>query len=240
MPGPAAGALRTTEVIDGQTIVNLPLFTLNPALVVSGYWTSALPAGLLQLDRDPGQRHGSAGLARAGRIGHGARSTTPGCSSPGTSPRRSFEFKLADLHPERHDQPSIGAACESSLQPPGISTAAWTAIYTGLTTQIGDTCGGYVTDARRRGDLPRPARRGCDRRQPALGVRDDAGRRAVARARAGQRDRPRRRRPRPGRRSISAAVYAEPISSRDTLGPARLRLDRQLAVFAVASPPTAP
>ena len=45
LPAPLLVLYAPPETVDGQTITNLPLFTLNPALQVSGYWTSALPAG---------------------------------------------------------------------------------------------------------------------------------------------------------------------------------------------------
>ena len=99
--------------------------------------------GLLEHRRDPGDRHRSAraGSSRASRSP--SRSTTPACSSPGPLGNVSSS-STSTLHPARHDRLDW-SSLQASLQPPGISSTAWSAIFSGLTTQIGDTWGGYVT-----------------------------------------------------------------------------------------------
>ena len=68
----------------------------------------------------------------------------------------SFDFALQVYSPT--DRTTLNwSSLQSSLQPPGISTAAWNALYTGLTSQVGDTWGDYVqmldTNAQYLGEL---------------------------------------------------------------------------------------
>ena len=56
----------------------------------------------------------------------------------------SFNFEL-DVYPQKDKAHVDWSSMESSLQPPGLSSQAWAAIYAGITSQLGDTFGGYVT-----------------------------------------------------------------------------------------------
>ena len=86
---------------------NKPLFTLDPALVVSGYWTSAIPQGysntvqILASGKVPG-------CARAGRIGHGAGLLRRDAAALVFD--QVFELRPATSTPQDDHAPSIGAA----------------------------------------------------------------------------------------------------------------------------------
>ena len=86
--------------------------------------------GLFEHGRDPGQRHGSAGWLEPGES-----ITVPvyyaGMQQPWI---RGDQLRVQPRlsTPRTTRRPSIGAACEASLQPPGISTTAWSAIFSGL------------------------------------------------------------------------------------------------------------
>ena len=119
---------------------NKPLFTLNPALRVSGFWTSAIPQGY------------------ANTVQILATGSVPGVLEPGESVtvpvyyagmQEPFSFDKVlnfDLRVYTQDDstPVTWSALQASLQPPGISNQAWSAIYSGLTAQMGSTWGGYV------------------------------------------------------------------------------------------------
>ena len=141
MPAPLLVLQAPPEVIDGQTIINLPLLTLNPALAVSGYWTSAMPAGysnsieILASGKVPGW------------LEPGESETVPvyyaGMEQPWSFTETSFNFKL--LTYTQADTTAVDwASQESSLQLPGTSNAARAGIYNGITSQLGNTFGGYV------------------------------------------------------------------------------------------------
>jgi RHS repeat-associated protein len=141
MPAPLLVLYAPPEVIDGQTIVNLPLLTLDPSLVVSGYWTSALPAGYSN----------SVQILASGKVPGwlepGESVTVPvyyaGMQQPWSFAESSFDFKL-DYYTQQDKTPADWSSLGSSLQPPGISGTAWSAIYAGLSAQLGNTWGGYV------------------------------------------------------------------------------------------------
>ena len=214
---------------------NLPLFTLNPALVVSGYWTSAIPAGYsntIEILASGTEVPGCSSRANRSRC----RSTTPACSSRGTS-RRRFQFNL-DVYTRTTRQPSTGAACNQAFSRRESRRTAWTAIYSGLTTQIGDTWGDYVKMLDNEAIVPRPAGRGRHGCQRALAVRGHAGRRPVAGAGAGEHNRPRRR------RSGAVVPRFQPAlsradQSREALGPLGYGWTDNWQ-YSLASPPTAP
>ncbi len=125
----------------GSGIVNKPLLTLNPALQVAGYWTSALPTGY------------------SNTIEILASGSVPGVLEPGESVKvpvyyagmqmpwyfpDTFYFSLQVFN--QFNKTAIPwSTLESSLEPAGISTTAWNAIYGGLTSSIGNTWGDYVT-----------------------------------------------------------------------------------------------
>jgi YD repeat-containing protein len=143
MPAPLLELFAPPETIDGQTIINLPLLTLNPALVVSGYWTSAIPEGYSNSVQIL-----ATGSEVPGYLEPGESETVPvyyaGMQQPWNFTETSFQFSL-DYYTQ-HDTTALDfSSLESSLEPPGISAAAWNAISSSLTTDVGDTWGGYVT-----------------------------------------------------------------------------------------------
>ncbi len=143
MPGGLLVLYAPPEVVDGQTITNLPLMTLNPARVVSGYWTSALPAGYSNSIQIL-----ATGKEVPGMLEPGESITVPvyyaGMQQPWSFAETSFQFAL-DYYTV-HDTTSLDwSSLQESLQPPGISTTAWDAISSSLATQVGGTWGGYVT-----------------------------------------------------------------------------------------------
>ncbi len=99
MPAPLLVLYAPPEVINGQTITNLPLMTLNPALVVSGYWTSALPAGYSNSIEIL-----ATGKQVPGMLEPGESVTVPvyyaGMQQPWSFAETSFQFKL-DIFTQR-------------------------------------------------------------------------------------------------------------------------------------------
>jgi RHS repeat-associated protein len=143
MPAPLLVLSAPPEVVDGQTITNLPLFTLNPALVVSGYWTSALPEGYSNSVEIL-----ATGSEVPGWLEPGESMTVPvyyaGMQQPWSFAETSFQFALN--YYDLHDSTALDwSSLQASLQPPGISNQAWSAMSSSLATQVGDTWGDYVT-----------------------------------------------------------------------------------------------
>ena len=56
---------------------------------------------------------------------------------------KTFKFQL-DSYTSKDTKTIDYASMESSLQPPGLSTTAWSAIFSSVETQIGPTIGDYV------------------------------------------------------------------------------------------------
>ena len=143
MPAPLLVLYAPPEVVNGQTIINKPLLTLNPALVVSGYWTSAIPAGYSNSIEIL-----ATGKEVPGMLEPGESVTVPvyyaGMQQPWSFAETSFQFKL-DIFTQRDTTALDWSSLQGSLQPPGISTTAWNAISSSLATQVGGTWGGYVS-----------------------------------------------------------------------------------------------
>ncbi len=120
---------------------NLPLFTLNPALVVSGFWTSSVPEGYSNSIEIL-----ATGKEVPGYLEPGESITVPvyyaGMQQP-YSLDKTFKFVL-DSYSQKDSKPINYASIESSLQPPGLSATAWSAIFSSVETQIGPTIGDYV------------------------------------------------------------------------------------------------
>ncbi|MHB1558088.1 MAG: RHS repeat-associated core domain-containing protein, partial [Isosphaeraceae bacterium] len=141
IPAPILVLSAPNEVINGQTIVNLPLFTLNPALQVAGYWTSALPAGysntieILASGKVPGV------------LEPGESVTVPvyyaGMQQPWNFVETHFDFSLLS-YTQGDTTPVDWSGLASSLRPPGMPDAAWNAVFSGLTSQVGNTWAGFV------------------------------------------------------------------------------------------------
>ena len=55
-----------------------------------------------------------------------------------------FEFNL-HIYTQKDQKLNDWSSVESGLQPPGVSTQAWSAIFAGLQSEIGPTIGDYVT-----------------------------------------------------------------------------------------------
>ena len=142
LPAPLLVLYAPPETIAGQTIINLPLLTLNSALLVSGYWTSSLPAGYSHTVEIL-----ASGKEVPGWLEPGESVTVPvyyaGMQQPWSFAEKSFEFGLQTY--TQHDPTTLNwSSVQASLQPPGVSTAAWNAIFPGLTAALGNTWGGYV------------------------------------------------------------------------------------------------
>jgi RHS repeat-associated protein len=138
---PAPVLLLESSVAD-----DLPLFTLNPALQTSGYWTSAIPQGYSNTVQ----------ILASGKV--------PGVLEPGESvtvpvyyagmeqvngswnlSETTFSFDLRVFTTSDSDAVDWSrSSLQSSLQPPSLSAAAWGSIYGNLTSQLGTTWGGYV------------------------------------------------------------------------------------------------
>ncbi|MFI5460129.1 MAG: RHS repeat-associated core domain-containing protein [Isosphaerales bacterium] len=120
---------------------NKPLFTLNPALVVSGYWTSAIPEGYSNTVQIL-----ASGKEVPGWLEPGESVTVPvyyaGMQAP-FSFDKVLNFDLR-VYTQNDSTPVDWASLQASLQPPGISNQAWSAVFSGLTSQLGSTWGGYV------------------------------------------------------------------------------------------------
>ena len=101
--------------------------------------------GLLEHRRDPGHRHAKC----PGWLEPGESITVPvyyaGMQQPWSFVGDRASSSTVDYYTQ-HDTTALDwSSLEASLQPPGISNTAWSAIFSGLTSQIGDTWGGYVT-----------------------------------------------------------------------------------------------
>ena len=232
-PGTAAGAAAPEQPQDQ------PLLHAQPGAGGLGLLDLGPAAGILQHRRDPGQRHGGPGLARAGRIASRCRSTTPGCSSPGLRPTRHSSSSWTSTR--RRTRLRIDwSSMESSLQPPGLSSQAWSAIFSGLTSPARQHVRRLRDDAGQRGDLPGPARRGRDRRQSALGARRLAGRRPHAHPHAGERQtRSHVAVPGPGARWISPSTIPS-RSARETRSVRSATAGPTTGSIRCRWPPTAP
>ena len=133
---PAPVLLLESSVAD-----DLPLFTLNKALVVSGFWTSALPQGYSTRSRSWPAARSRACSSRANRSP--CRSITPACMQPWNLSESQFKFDIRIFNTTDTDPVELGSL-QSALQPAGISNLAWSVVYGNLTAQLGNTWGGYV------------------------------------------------------------------------------------------------
>ena len=128
-------------VLESAQPENLPLFTLNPELVVSGYWTSSIPAGYANSVEIL-----ATGSEVPGYLEPGESITVPvyyaGMQQP-WSHDTSFKFQLLS-YTFKDTKANDLASMESSLQPQGLSATAWSAIFSSVETQIGPTIGDYV------------------------------------------------------------------------------------------------
>ena len=128
-------------VLQSSQPENRPLFTLDPSLVVAGFWTSAVPAGFANSVEILGT-----GKQVPGFLEPGESITVPvyyaGMQQPWSSDS-SFKFQL--LSYTAKDTKTIDyAGIKAGLQPAGISNTAWSAIFSSIETQIGPTIGDYV------------------------------------------------------------------------------------------------
>ncbi len=215
-----------------------PLLTLNPALVVSGYWTSAIPEGYSNSVEIL-----ASGTEVPGWLEPGESITVPvyyaGMQQPWTVSRASFQFNARRTTLSTTRRPSIGAACKRASSRRGSPTRPGRRSSAASTSQLGDTWGGYVTmlddEASYLGQL------GED-------VTDVSELWAFAVMQADGLT------PTPVLASVTDLDVAVPgqlsldfsadLSGTDQRArcarPARLRLDRRLAVFAERRPPTEP
>jgi RHS repeat-associated protein len=137
MPAPLLLLTATQDGLEGAFL------TLNPALQTSGFWTSATPAGYSQ----------SVQILASG--------ATPGVLQPGESEtvpvyyggwlESQWDFSLTPLYFNLGAVTTSStatvdwASMKSSLQPNGISTGAWDAIYANMTASLGSTWGAVIT-----------------------------------------------------------------------------------------------
>ena len=92
---------------------NLPLFTLNPSLVVSGYWTSADSRRLsnsIEILATGKEVPGCSSRANRSRC----RSITPACSSPGRA-ITTFKFELRLYTPR---DTTVRSTMPAGIEPP--------------------------------------------------------------------------------------------------------------------------
>ena len=192
-----------------------PLFTLNPALVVSGYWTSALPEGYSNSVEIL-----ASGTEVPGWLEPGESISVPvyyaGMQQPWpTEPKFGFAIDYYTVH----DTTALDwSSLETSLQPSGISSSAWSGIFGGLTAEMGDTWGGYVTtldaEASYLGDLGQKVTDVSDLWAFAVAQADGLTPLPVL-STVTDLDVPV-----PGNLSLDfTRTYQEPISARDSLGP---------------------
>ncbi len=174
---PAPVLLLESSVAD-----DVPLFTLDK--VARGLRVLDLgdPRGIFHDRRDPGQRQGP-GRAGAGRVGHRAgllrRHAPP--VEPGRGP-------VQVRHPHlRRDRHRLGGLVEHAIR---LAAAGHLELrLVGRLRQPDRAArrhlGRLRAAPRRRGVLPRPARRGRDRRERAVELRGPAGRQRAEPGRAG-------------------------------------------------------
>lgn len=135
----AAPLLVLTGIQNGQAGA---LLTLDPALQVSGFWTSATPAGYSQSVQI------LASGAIPGILGPGETATVPvyyagWLTSQWDFSRPPIFFNLGSLTNASTDVVDWPALKES-LQPASISDQAWDGIYANLVAQLGPTWGGVI------------------------------------------------------------------------------------------------
>ena len=130
-------------VLESARPQDVPLLTLDPSLVVSGYWTSAAPVGYSPLVEIL-----ASGNQVPGWIEPGESVTVPvyyaGMQRPWDLSETNFQFKLLS-YTQKDQKLNDWSSVESGLQPAGVSTQAWSAIFAGLQNEIGPTIGDYVT-----------------------------------------------------------------------------------------------
>ena len=128
-------------VLQSSVADDLPLFTLNPALVYQGFWTSAVPAGYSN----------SVQIVASGKVPGvlepGESVTVPvyyaGMEQPWNFSESTFAFNLQEY--ATSDTTAVNwSSMQAELQPSTLTAAAWGAIYANLTSQIGSTWGAYV------------------------------------------------------------------------------------------------
>ncbi|HEV8062957.1 MAG TPA: DUF4214 domain-containing protein [Gemmataceae bacterium] len=118
------------------------LMTLNPALQVSGFWTSSVPEGYSSTIEI------LASGATPGLLQPGESETVPVYYAGWLESQRDFAaptvtFNVGALTADS-TTPTDWSAMQSSLQPPSLSSSAWAAIYPNLTAQLGATYGAFV------------------------------------------------------------------------------------------------
>ena len=130
-------------LLESSSPLDVPLFTLDPALQTSGFWTSAIPQGysstveILASGKVPGM------------LEPGESVTVPvyygGMEMPWSS-HQTFSFDLRVFQTNDADDTIDWSSLQSSLQPPNLSATTWGAIYANLTSpsNIGTTVGQYA------------------------------------------------------------------------------------------------
>ncbi len=130
-------------VLESARPQDVPLLTLDSSLVVSGFWTSAAPVGY-----SPSVEILASGNQVPGWIEPGESVTVPvyyaGMQRPWNLAETNFQFKLLS-YTQKDQKLNDWSTVESGLQPPGVSTQVWSAIFAGVQSEIGPTIGDYVT-----------------------------------------------------------------------------------------------
>jgi len=128
-------------LLESSVADDVPLFTLNKALVVPGFWTSAFPQGYSS------KVEILASGAVPGWLEPGESVTVPvyyaGMVEPWNFNETQFKFDIRIFTASDSD-PVDWSSLQAALKPPGVSTYAWSTIYGVLSSQLGDTWGGYV------------------------------------------------------------------------------------------------
>jgi YD repeat-containing protein len=120
-------------LLESSVADDLPLFTLDKSLVVAGYWTSAIPQGysntveILASGKVPGL------------LEPGESVTVPvyyaGMQMPWNLGESQFKFDLRIFTTSDMDNVDW-TSLQSTLQPSGISNAAWGPVYQNLATEL--------------------------------------------------------------------------------------------------------
>jgi YD repeat-containing protein len=134
---PAPLLILESSVADDQ-----PLFTLDPALVASGFSTAAVPTGYSNIIEI------LASGSVPGWLNPGESETVPvyyaAMELPWNFSESQFKFDLRAI--ATTDTDSVDwSQLQNSLLPANVSAAAWSPIYAAVTAQLGSTWGGLVS-----------------------------------------------------------------------------------------------
>ena len=121
----------------------VPLMTLDPTKIDQGLWTNTIPASYsttIQI---------LASGSVPGVLEPGESITIPvyyaGLEQPWSTTDTSIPMRISGLIDASSIQAVDWSSMKASLQPAGVSNAAWNQVYSNLTAQLGNTWGQFVT-----------------------------------------------------------------------------------------------